>query len=421
MKFIHQIWFRATLLCIALIAFIVGWRNLHPTEMNEKQLSEPQHSTRSHMRSAKPPIVHRPRFVGTNDMSPEEQIEEYLKSPDAKREVEICVLMRRFARKNPQFVAEHLMKLQVHYGYKCEIAEEILRNWKDSKQALQWADENFHGLNRGEFIGLALGTAARTSPEEAIQYWERMSGGAKIREDALCAIADGWFQSDRSGLLAYVQNLTDAKLAATVMNKITLSWIGSDIPGAIKYLEESSGDASLNYLAGVVSAIRIGNESPTDVLAWAETLKGSAGANARKAAYETWARQSPIDALACLSSADLQTRSEIAPSIAATWAETNPRATMEWIDRLPDDAAKTEVVSKTMEVITRNDTIHASEWLGTLPEGTTRDAGILVLLRYEARKDPSNLLPWAEAIHDPSLREKEVKRVLQLQSKLQEK
>jgi hypothetical protein len=51
-----------------------------------------------------------------------------------------------------------------------------------------------------------------------------------------------------------------------------------------------------------------------------------------------------------------------------------------------------------------DDLLSASAWLGTLPEGETRDAGVAALARRLAPVDPGGAREWIDSIDDPTRR-----------------
>jgi hypothetical protein len=64
---------------------------------------------------------------------------------------------------------------------------------------------------------------------------------------------------------------------------------------------------------------------------------------------------------------------------------------------------------KTVSVIDKwpdLDLVAVYQWLGTLPEGAGRDAGIKSMIRRERDSAPDTLQPWIDLISDPQLREK---------------
>jgi hypothetical protein len=332
--------------------------------------------------------------------------------PEFECEIDRLEFLGKCLYDRPQFVAENLMNMDLTHSSKCSIAIQLLRSWPDTKKSLAWAETNFNGVDRGLYLGIALGALARTSHTEALAYWENMTEGKRIRSDALSGLVDGWFLGDRGSLLNHVQRLGQSKQAEEIMDQISFPWVTSDLPGAISYLANSSGDRTLKTLARMTVAVRMNNESPIEMFAWAESLKGPAGVDAKRAAIETWAARSPQDVAAFLESVAPMDKVELESSLARKWAASDPIATTKWIDQQPDSSAKARIVSEAMEVLLTANTIHASRWLGTLPEGDTRDAGILVLLDREARNDPSGVFPWADALSNEVLREEQTNKLM---------
>ncbi|MGI8601410.1 MAG: hypothetical protein ACR2OZ_00250 [Verrucomicrobiales bacterium] len=64
-------------------------------------------------------------------------------------------------------------------------------------------------------------------------------------------------------------------------------------------------------------------------------------------------------------------------------------------------AVAAEVV---VENFMRQNSLRASEWVGTLPAGAVRDRAVLALVRGSASADPETAAQWAASIHDENVR-----------------
>lgn len=405
----HNIkWFAAFLVCSFLTA-IYWTENIAINRNNQKHLST-KISAESGIRVRTKTV----REIHQKSSVFPQRLAQATSLPESDREAEIVKLLESAVNDDPQFVAKNLMDLDISYSSKCAIAKMLLRSWPDHNRSLAWAQANFNGLDRGRYLGLALGVHAITSPAEALIDWKSVGGSERVRRDAFSGLVDGWFMGDRNSLLSYVQKANQSKQAGEIMDQISLIWVTSDLPGAINYLENSSGDGTLKTLARMTAAVSTMEKSPSEVFKWAESLKGPAGADARMAAIETWAAKAPRDVVAFLETVEPDVKVEFGPALVGKWAASDPLATTQWIDQLPDSPSKGRIVSKAMEVLVTANTIHASEWLKSLPEGDTRDAGILVLLNREAIKDPSSVFPWADALSNNTLRDKETKRLMNI-------
>jgi hypothetical protein len=332
--------------------------------------------------------------------------------PESEREAELVKVLESAINDDPQFVANNLMDLNIAYSIKCAIAKQLLRSWPDHKRSLAWAQANFNGLDRGRYLGLALGVHAVTSPAEALIVSRSLGGSERVLKDAFSGLVDGWFVGDRSSLLGYVQQANQSGQAGEIVDQISLAWVTSDLPGAINYLENSSGEGYLKTLARMTAAVSMIEKSPSEVFVWAESLEGPSGADARIAVIETWAEKAPRDVAVFLETVEPHIKVEFGPALVAKWAVSDPLAATRWIDQIPESPSKGRIVSKAMECLVTANTIHASEWLKSLPEGDSRDAGILVLLDQEGRKDPQGVFPWADALSSEVLKEREINRLM---------
>lgn len=209
----HKIKWSAAFLVCSLLMAIYWTENIAINHNNQKHLST-KISVESPIRVRTKPL----REIQQNNPIFPQRLAQATSLPDSEREAEMVKVLESAVNVDPQFVAKNLMDLNILYSYKCAIAKKLLRSWPDHNRSLAWAQANFNGLDRGRYLGLALGVHAITSPAQALIDWESVGGSERVRRDAFSGLVDGWFVGDKNSLLRYVQDANQSKQAGEIMD-----------------------------------------------------------------------------------------------------------------------------------------------------------------------------------------------------------
>ena len=150
-------------------------------------------------------------------------------------------------------------------------------------------------------------------------------------------------------------------------------------------------------------------QTATGVVELAESLQWE-GALPREAlrVLATGAPESAIDHIAKL---DESAAPSAAAVVAAVFANRDPEAGKDWINRLPSEATKVraaEVFAKTLTY----DSQFLSQWAASLQPGSVLDAVAVQLVRQIAENEPDAAFAWAQAISENELRAASLDRSL---------
>lgn len=236
-----------------------------------------------------------------------------------------------------------------------------------------------------------------TDPNNDLSRYGRSAG--RMSE----VVAGEWVRQDPDAAFAWAQSLPDAYQADTVAE--VLSYIAGSDP-------EQATSMAMAMEPGKVRSEVIGDlaeswagTSPTEAVAWAESLEGTERAGAMRETIDEWAKGDPssvaeyLDQLAARESIDPYLR-----SVASRWSRQEPSKAAEWVVGQSEGAGTRDAMGYVMWNWTRQDPEAAGEWLIDQPSGPTRDAGIAGLSKASGSFDPAAATMWASSISDEQRR-----------------
>lgn len=91
-------------------------------------------------------------------------------------------------------------------------------------------------------------------------------------------------------------------------------------------------------------------------------------------------------------------------SVLAQWAQQDPQAAAQWVDKLPQGPKKQQATATVMANWSRADTNSAIRWLQSMPEGDARDQAIANLVNQNAARDPLAALEYFRMIKNDNIR-----------------
>ncbi|MGJ3243435.1 MAG: hypothetical protein ACFE0O_10850 [Opitutales bacterium] len=262
----------------------------------------------------------------------------------------INAMMRNYARKAPREAIRALDNLPLGRSYSRAVSQ-IAQTWanQDPEAALKWANTLENPVDRDQAMQSVLNSAKQQDPQAALNLVLR-SAPEGDQADLLGNVLGGWVQRNEAAALEAMNTLRGRKDFGQVV-KPMLRQMAFNAPERLIALVER--DTSLS-LAGLASQVARG-----------------------------LARYSPTDAAA-------------------------------WAMRLPDDAHdKDDAIRSVASSWLQQDTVAASEWIASLPEGKNRDGAVRQLIHTVRRSDPEAALEWALSLGNERSSKREAKRVLQ--------
>jgi len=204
-------------------------------------------------------------------------------------------------------------------------------------------------------------------------------------ENYVIQLAERWGGTDPAAALAWAKEFDDP--SATI-DRIYQSWARKD-PKAVARLLPSQPDSPLRQT--MVRAVFFGmaNQDPNAAISWIDSLPGRERIPTSISAISGLSRMHPSKAAELFDQTisnesltkEQQKSLTYSPRlIAAEWSETDPKATAQWINELP--------------------------------EGKGRDAATSSLVKNVVKIDPDSAFEWAETIVDPMVRKEATRQVI---------
>lgn len=319
------------------------------------------------------------------------------------REQAIQFLLMASARDYPEFVSREILVCGLPPSSLLRVSQYLISQWNDLSKALQWAETNAKGKNRGVVIGSVLKRLAEECPSEAFTFVENMGPGASYDEAFKCFVSS-LFKQDARAALEYVSKFPNEERSKFGIEWVCGQWALSDPSAAESYLENSSGNEGVFNMAAILALTKMHETTPVSAIEWAKKLPGASSDFAVKSTILQWGRVDRQAAASFLEVASIQVQKAVGPEFIRTWTQRDPVAAGQWVSDHGNLIIQKELIAVVMNTWIQTSPIEASKWLGEMPSGEARDSGIVILVKQEMLKDPANTFSWIEHISDEKLR-----------------
>ena len=280
----------------------------------------------------------------------------------------------------------------------------LLTRWAkaDPEAAFSSLDTANFSLERGHSLSILSALAALdpkrtanwlTSPTNTRAYYpivgHVLSG----------TIAKEWARQDPRAALEWAQTLADQQQAGAYSG--VLGTIAATDPqeAATLALGLKGGEARDDIFAEIAQSWA--RHSPVKALAWTSTLTPGVRGHATSRALESWSKTHPEKAAQYL---DENPNPDYLKIIANQWSKRDPEATANWIALKTESSQRNSALADTLWHWTTQTPKAATAWIEALPVGNSRDQAIAGLAFAAVEFDPRSALEWSLKISTPSLR-----------------
>lgn len=214
-------------------------------------------------------------------------------------------------------------------------------------------------------------------------------------------IAKEWARQDSQAALEWARTLADQQQAGAYSG--VLGTIAATDPqkAATLALGLKVGDARDAILGEIAQSWA--RHSPIKALAWTSTLAPAARGNATSLALESWSKTHPEKAAQYL---DENPNPKHLKLIANQWSEQDPESTANWIASKKESPQRNSALAETLWHWTTQTPKAATTWIEALPKGNSRDQAIAGLAFAAVEFDPRSALEWSLKISAPPFRNK---------------
>lgn len=252
-----------------------------------------------------------------------------------------------------------------------------------------------------------LASLAARDPQR-VAAWLANSKNTLVDFPVMGAILAGtlgkeWVRQDPAAALAWARRLPESQRGGAYVGVLgTLA--STDPAAAARLASQLDADPARLHVLGDIGK-SWAKKSPSEALAWANSLNGAERQTALRQALGSWSDTAPAAAARFLE--DLPAAVLDGPllkSVAEPWVAKAPDAAATWLAARPDSTAKNEAMGSVLWNWTKQNPNDASTWLTNQPSGPARDAAINGLALATFDSDPASALTWAASISDETNR-----------------
>jgi len=212
-------------------------------------------------------------------------------------------------------------------------------------------------------------------------------------------IAKEWARQDPRAALEWAQTLADQQQAGAYSGVLETIAATDPQKAATLALGLKAGNARNDILAKIAQSWA--RQSPLKALAWTSTLVPEARGHATSRALESWSKNHPEKAAQYL---DENPNPKYLKIIANQWSKRDPEDTANWIASKTESPQRDSALADTLWHWTTQTPKAATAWIEDLPAGNSRDQAIAGLAVAAVEFDPRSALEWSLKITTPSLR-----------------
>jgi hypothetical protein len=327
---------------------------------------------------------------------------------------QLAILASRDALADPEAAVKRAREIRGHESREIYLGE-VLRVWgeTDGKAAAAFASESFSGRELSDALYFIADGWAEVDPAGTAE-WFRENTEGPIEDDAIWEALESWGRKDPGAAFSWVTKL-DEYSRANALQGLAEGW-GAIDPAAAARAGMDLADESHRRDFLVTVGMQWAGQNPEEGAAWAmslenERLRGSV-------IYEMsdiWSRSDPRKAAAWTATiADPGAREVAEEGLAKGWSIHDPAGALEWaLGTLQPPARLEGVIGDIVFNWSNADPRGASAWLDRQPAGEKKDRVLGTYSAMVADDDPEAAVAWAYRISDTTLRETQLRALLQ--------
>ena len=322
----------------------------------------------------------------------------------AERDHALRQALEQNLNRDPQRVAAEWGQIQGDVA-KTEMAEQLARSWsrRDPDAALEWANRALTGQARERAVGQIAETWMRRDPQRAAPLLETLPPGDR-RNELYGQLGRTLAMDDVNAAWKWADTLQGGA-RESAYREMSRQWADHDPRAAADQALRQLNDPQLQTRVLADIGAQWARHDPISAAQWAANLPGDAGQEAIKGAIQSWARQDPAAAQAyALAMPEGAAKTDIARQMLEHQLEQGVAASARWLNEWEGTAVQPEMTRDVAYRWLREDSMRASQWMGSLPAGPSRDAAVSALVRTIGREDPEAAMSWVRTVSDPAMR-----------------
>jgi hypothetical protein len=308
----------------------------------------------------------------------------------SQRDSQVLFILSYLARIDPEFVANELPNAGLNVHHHGFVVDAVLREWKDGKKALAWADTKLTGVTRLRAVATALGILVRTDPQAALAHLDTLPE-SNSRRQAICDLFGAWGRHDPQAALWNAAQLPPDEVESATAH-VLRSWVRTH-PEEVAAWLKALASPSPNLLRDVYLAWP--TDAKTSAQAWFDSLPESAAKTEAKTSIEQTKASTQRSTIVCgpatAPDESWKTKqvSEMKVEDLRNWAYQDKAGARRFLEQSPDNPALSEMVIAVAACMASDESPQAVfDWALKLSPGLQADALRLAVSAWSG-KDPA--------------------------------
>jgi len=279
---------------------------------------------------------------------------------------------------------------------------------QDPPAALQWAKKWLLGDAQDSAMATIAGQIAKTSLDQAVAIAKGLSS-PQARTDAMSNIGAELGKRDPAKALAWAQALTDPTEKSAAIEEVMWAMSDADPAAAAQQVRQINDPALLENISSNI-AESLAAKNPAQAMQGAEAIPaGAAQDEAVSGALTGWAKTDPKAALAAFQASHSK-NADAAEGIFESWATNSPAEAVAQAVQVADPAVRENAVTGAVNgwLDNGNDPQAVEQWVDHLPAGKDRDVASSVIVDSLSADEPQMAWDRALTIKDAQVRQEAV-------------
>ena len=230
------------------------------------------------------------------------------------------------------------------------------------------------------------------------------------RSMAVNTLVHRWSETDPRAAADWLAS-KDAQIARQGWSTLAEGWAEQDLEAASAYADTLTGNARTVFLVGLASATARMPTGTTQTWlsryrndpVYADLVRGTAG---------QLAQQDLRAAMSLIEDLPAAQRLGSYQSVIPMLAMQDPKAAVDVVDQIEDDATRSSLIPMVASMWAQNDAKAALDWASDRPRGQARDSAITQVASVLAWVDPDLAIDAIDEVDDPEVRKATVSRLL---------
>lgn len=274
---------------------------------------------------------------------------------------------------------------------------------------------------RAMFQSLLLSRWAEEDPKAALEFAEKLvAGGGPIESQALMGVVSTWAKREPEAAWNWYMKRREsgeAPLGGNGFDGSLLAIFGAtaakDLDSALEKVSLLDDDNSRNMALMGIAFAAMDADKRNEILARSESLDPDTKQSLLQNVLSQWAQTEPDAVMAWLRSQPAEERAALTNRTSYALIGNNPEKAAAFLMEDATEQNSGQRYSAIVNAWANRDPIAAGEWLNRQPKSPAQDQARMNFANQVVRLDPEAAMEWAKSISDEGTRRDSVRNVYQ--------